>query len=279
LGASSLFPGDRFVLSQDARNLAKLEPTVRRVLIVDSNLASARLLGDLMKGMGARDVVFETDERHALEVSREFEPTLIFMERSGPRFDGENLARRLRRSQLDCRKAPIIMVTADATASNIKGARDAGVHEFMVKPFTTGDLIRRLVNVATRPRPWVEAMGYVGPDRRRFNSGEYTGTRKRQNEAREVVGGVSEDMDRAGKIILSAVNQFDSDPAQARRALVAQGEILKGQAAERGSTPLSEAALKLISAAQSDAAGLSEVRGPAMAVLAHLSESRDSAAA
>ena len=145
------------MLNQDAKNLARLEPVVKRVMVVDSNLASARLLADLMKGMGMRDVVFETDERHALEVARDFEPTLIFIERSGPRFDGENLARRIRRSQLGCRTVPIIMVTSDATATNIKGARDAGVHEFMVKPFTTGDLVRRVVNVATKPRTWVEA--------------------------------------------------------------------------------------------------------------------------
>lgn len=267
------------MIGDDVKMLARLEPVVRRVLIVDANMHSARLLADLMKGMGAREIVFESDQKGAIEVIRDFEPSLMFVERFGPRLDGEALVGRLRRSSLSSRKIPVIMVTAEATATTIKGARDVGVHEFMVKPFTTGDLIRRLVNVATRPRPWVEAMGYVGPDRRRFNSGEYTGKRKRQDEARSVVGEASEDMDRAGKIILSAVNQFDSDPAQARRALVAQGEILMGQATERGSTPLSEAAFNLVSAAQADGAGLSELRGPAMAVLAHLSEARGSAAA
>ena len=258
------------MLSQDTKNLAKLEPTVRRVMILDSNLASARLLGDLMKGMGARDIIFETDERHAIEVMRDFEPTLIFMERSGPRFDGENLARRIRRSQLECRRAPIIMVTADATAPNIKGARDAGVHEFMVKPFTTGDLARRVVNVATTPRPWVEAVIYVGPDRRRFNSGEYKGPRKRSEELRAAAGSpANEAMDQARKIIVSALNQFDIDPAQARRALAAQGETLKGLAVQTGQTRLAVVSAELVSVGHGSA-GVEEIRPVATAVLTAL---------
>ena len=38
----------------------------------------------------------------------------------------------------------------------------------MRKPFTIGDLERRLEAVTLKPRDWVEAVQYVGPDRRRF---------------------------------------------------------------------------------------------------------------
>ncbi len=260
------------MLNQDAKNLARLEPVVKRVMVVDSNLASARLLADLMKGMGMRDVVFETDERHALEVARDFEPTLIFIERSGPRFDGENLARRIRRSQLACRTVPIIMVTSDATATNIKGARDAGVHEFMVKPFTTGDLVRRVVNVATKPRPWVEAVMYVGPDRRRFNSGEYKGPRKRSEENRAAAGSpASEGMEQARKIIVAALDQFNTDPTQARRALAAQGDALKSIAVQTGQTRLAVVSAELASKGRSGAS-VDDLRTASSSVLAILTQ-------
>jgi len=267
------------LIGDDVKLLARLEPVVRRVLIVDGHVAASRLLSELMKGMGAREIVFESDQKATLEVARDFEPTLMFLERSGPRFDGEELVRRLRRSSLSVRQIPIIMVTAEATASTIKGARDAGVHEFMIKPFTTGDLVRRVVNVATKPRPWVEAMGYVGPDRRRFNSGEFKGARKRQSELRAVAGSATEDMDRAGKIILSALNQFDDDPPQARRALAAQGELLKALAISAGRSRLAGAAAELITASQKASDGVDAVRGQAVAVLALLSEGRDGTAA
>ena len=119
----------------DRRLLAKLEPVVGRVLIVDPNPHAARLLY----------------ERALSKATAAMEPGIIFIERTGPGLDGESLARRLRRSDMDCRRAPIIMVTAEATATTILGARDAGVHEFLRKPFTSGDLLKRVENVALRP--------------------------------------------------------------------------------------------------------------------------------
>ena len=53
----------------------------------------------------------------------------------------------------------------------------------MRKPFTIKDLERRLEAVTLKPRDWVEAVQYVGPDRRRFNSAEYKGPRKRKADA------------------------------------------------------------------------------------------------
>ena len=200
------------MLIDDPKILTRLEPVVRRIMIIDANLAASRLLTDLMKGLGAREVLVEPDEKRAMELAREFEPSLIFVERHGPRLDGEALARRIRRSHLACRHVPIIMVTAEATASNIKGARDAGVHEFMVKPFTAGDLVRRVINVATKPRNWVEAVGYVGPDRRRFNSGDYKGPKKRREESAASSPDNFDLLDQARRILVAALDQFDRDP-------------------------------------------------------------------
>ena len=123
----------------DAKTMQKIAPVVRRVLIVDPNPAAARLLSDLLKGFGSRDVAVEGDEARVIDLAREMEPGLILTERTGPKLDGEALARRIRRSSLSCRRVPIIMVTAEATASTIKGARDSGVHEFLRKPFNRSD--------------------------------------------------------------------------------------------------------------------------------------------
>jgi hypothetical protein len=75
------------------------------------------------------------------------------------------------------------MVTAEATPSSIGGARNSGVHEFLRKPYTAGDLFRRVENVVLKPRDWIEAQMYVGPDRRRFNSEDYGGSKKRRADA------------------------------------------------------------------------------------------------
>lgn len=212
----------------DRRVLAKLEPVVKRVLIIDPNPHAARLLTDIMKGLGARDIVVQPNDKRALQAATDLEPGIIFTERTGEGLDGEALAKALRRSHLACRRAPIIMVTADATARTIIGARDSGVHEFLRKPFTSADLFKRVENVALKPRDWVEAVGYIGPDRRRFNSGEFSGPGKRKAD-RPATGAAAQAAakDQAMRILGSALDQFDSDPMQAVRAIREQAATLK----------------------------------------------------
>jgi CheY-like chemotaxis protein len=225
------------VYAVDPKIMSKLVPQVRRVLVVDPNPAASRLLADLMRGAGAREVLFEGDERQALELADVSNPTIIFVERSGPKLDGETFTRRLRRSEFACRRAPVIIVTADATANTIKGARDVGVHEFLRKPFTAGDLMKRLEAVTLKPRDWIEAVQYVGPDRRRFNSAEFSGQHKRSSDkAQSPAEARAQLLDRAVRILKSAITQYDTDPAQARRALAQQAVSLK-EAAIQANAP------------------------------------------
>jgi CheY-like chemotaxis protein len=255
------------LFTADARTLSRLEPAVRRVVIVDPNASSARLLSDIMKGLGAREVYVESDEERALELLRDVEPGIIFTERSGETLNGEFLARRVRRSSMACRMSPIIMVTGEATAAAIKGARDAGVHEFLRKPYTTGDLFKRVENVALKPRPWVEAVGYVGPDRRRFNSGEYSGARKRRADGSS--GEIIDIRDQATRILVAAMAQFDQDPAQAMRAIRQQAQTLKAFAVKNGDAKLAIAAGGLeafMGAGAVTKAGLAQPIGAIMAL-------------
>jgi two-component system, response regulator PdtaR len=228
------------LFTADARTLSRIEPAVRRVVIVEPNVGASRLLSDIMKGLGAREVYVAITEEAAIELLRDVEPGIIFTERTGETLNGEALARRIRRSNMACRTAPIIMITNEATAAAIKGARDAGVHEFLRKPYTIGDLFKRVENVALKSRPWVEAVGYVGPDRRRFNSGEYSGARKRRADG--AVDSKIDVKDQAIRILAAAIAQFDQDPVQAARAIHQQAQTLKGLAAKAGDAKLAIAA-------------------------------------
>ncbi len=168
------------MFAADPKILRQIAPHIQRVLIVEPQPASARLLADLMKDMGARSVVAAPKTLRAMDLVGEVEPQIVFTEYAGQDLDGCEFAQRLRRSTSPFRKAPIIMVTAEATATSIKSARDSGVHEFLRKPYTAKDLFRRVENVVLKPRDWIEAKMYVGPDRRRFNDGDYQGPAKRE---------------------------------------------------------------------------------------------------
>jgi len=158
---------------------AAVRQHLERVLIVDPNAAAARLMTELLADLGARQRLTAATTARALEIAKEWQPQLIFVEFAGPALDGVDFTTRLRRSTLVARHAPVIIVSADSREASIKAARDSGAHEFLCKPFTAGHVFRRVENVTLKPRPWIEAKMYVGPDRRRFNSGQYVGDLKR----------------------------------------------------------------------------------------------------
>jgi len=65
------------------------------------------------------------------------------------------------------RKLPIIMLTGKAKRQQVEEARDSGVTEFLVKPFTVRTLCDRIMLVIDEPRNFVLTPHYSGPDRRR----------------------------------------------------------------------------------------------------------------
>jgi CheY-like chemotaxis protein len=212
------------VFDGNIRTLQRVATKMQRVLIVDPNTAAVRLLADQLRHVGNVQIFHATSIEAGWAMARTTDPLLFFVEHASSGCDGLALARKIRRSDLACRENPIIMCTSEATAEAIFGARDAGIHEFMRKPFTIKDLERRLEAVTLKPRDWVEAVQYVGPDRRRFNSAEYKGPRKRKADA---AGTPAARLSQALRIVKSAATALDTDPNQARRALAAQAVELK----------------------------------------------------
>lgn len=226
----------------DAQSLRRFAGRLDRVLVVDPQTSSTRLVHELLKDVGARHVVIEPSAARAMAWALKEEPQLIITEYSGPGFNGLDFVRALRRSDMECRKAPVIMITGEATAGAILGARDAGVHEFLKKPFTIKDLIRRLEAVTLRNRDWVEGVHYIGPDRRRFNSGDYQGPRKRKSDPGTTDAARVE---QALRILRAALGAIDSDPRQAMRAMQAQASQLTTAAVAMGDTALATASAGL----------------------------------
>jgi CheY-like chemotaxis protein len=230
------------VFSSDAKTLQRIAPMIQRVLIVDPMPASVKLLADLLRDIAPCQLWTAVDATRALAQAERIDPHIFFVEQTAT-LDGARFTRSLRRSELSCRKAPVIVTTAVATASAIVAARDAGAHEFLRKPYTIKDLVRRLEAATLRPRDWVEGVGYVGPDRRRFNSGDYAGPLKRQADA--VATPNAARIVQALKILKAAVAAIDTDPKQALRAMLAQADELQSAALVASDFKLRSAAVAL----------------------------------
>ena len=194
-----------------------------RILVVDPNVTTAKLVANLLRSVWPSVAVYGAqDAEKALLLAGQVEPELVFVEAAGPDFDGMAFSRAFRRSDLAAREAPIIMVFSEVKAAQILGARDSGVHEFLRRPISMGDLERRLDAVSGRPRDWIEGVAYVGPDRRRFNSADYQGASKRRTDGNKK----SQKINQALRIIQAASRQIEAEPVQAARALSTQARIL-----------------------------------------------------
>lgn len=80
---------------------------------------------------------------------------------------------------------PIILLSAYTTQEVISIARDRGANEAMVKPVSGGGLARRILDTIDRPRPFVRAGEFFGPDRRRREI-EFSGENRRTTAAEKI---------------------------------------------------------------------------------------------
>ncbi|MCA1934596.1 MAG: response regulator [Asticcacaulis sp.] len=208
---------------QNPATAQKLRATLKLVLLVEANPNYARMLSDMLRMLGAEQIIHYRDHEEALDKAPGLLYTLIVCSHQAPECDALAFTKGLRRSNASCRKSPIITIAPEITMSLLNDIRDSGADEFMRKPFTWGDLQKRVEHVALKARPWIEAVGYVGPDRRRFNSGDYNGPRKRAADNKDQK---TAQIEQAVRILKAAFEQYNSDPLQARRAMYAQLEVL-----------------------------------------------------
>lgn len=160
------------------RALAKV-----RFLIVDDNAAMRGLIRAVLAAFGC-DYVFEAaDAKRALGILSVEQIDILITDWKMSPVDGLALVRFLRDPEKSANPfIPIIMLTAYAEPSRVREARDAGVTEFLVKPFSAEQLFKRIQVIVNRPRPFVRTKVFFGPDRRRLKN-EYEGPERREDAA------------------------------------------------------------------------------------------------
>lgn len=205
-----------------SQQLSKLQSRLKRALIIEESRPSAKMLVEIIRALGGTDIRVDATTAIANDTVETFTPDIIFCDYSEGVFSGPEFVRHLRRSSNIARKVPVVMMAASITKTMLDTARDSGVDEMMLKPYAMRDVERRAAAVLLNARPWIEAVGYVGPDRRRFNSSEYKGTRRRKNDAKSAGGA----LEQAVRIFVSSVRQLDEDRPQALRSIITQMGII-----------------------------------------------------
>lgn len=154
------------------------------ILLVDDNQHMRAIAAAILQSIGCRSIIEVTDGSAALEVLRERPCDLAIVDFNMFPMDGVEFTRLVRNSTDSANPyLPIIMMTGHSEKSRVVEARDAGVTEFVVKPITAKAVIDRINAVIFRPRPFIKTDDFFGPDRRRTNSPNYNGPKRRLGEA------------------------------------------------------------------------------------------------
>lgn len=118
-----------------------------RVLVVDDEKNLVVLLRSYLEREGFE--VYEAfDGEAALEVARSVGPDVVILDWMLPRLDGMEVLRRLRRFS----EAYVIMLTARTEEVDRIVGLSAGADDYLVKPFSPGELVARVRAMLRRPR-------------------------------------------------------------------------------------------------------------------------------
>jgi signal transduction histidine kinase/CheY-like chemotaxis protein len=118
-----------------------------RILLAEDNAMNVMVAVDTLE-MEISDVVIEVagNGQIALDMLEAADYDLVLMDVQMPEMDGYEATRKIR-ALSDPEKAaiPIIAMTANATRSEIQACFDAGMDEYLAKPFETQDLLEKML--------------------------------------------------------------------------------------------------------------------------------------
>lgn len=138
------------------------------VLLADSDACLAQAVIHNLRAMGFGNITHVKTSADAVRTIRSQAISFLITEWDMKGTNGVELVRYLRRSPDSPNRAlPIIMLTGRGELSDVQAARDVGITEFVVKPFSAQTLFNRIEQMVDSPRSFVVTSEYVGPERRR----------------------------------------------------------------------------------------------------------------
>jgi len=124
------------------------------ILIVEDEAALVELLTYNLEKAGFRTAVARDGEEALLAVA-EAKPDLVLLDWMLPYVSGIEICRRIRRNP-DSRDLPVIILTARGEQDDRVRGLESGADDYVVKPFSTSELIARVRAVIRRTRPAFE---------------------------------------------------------------------------------------------------------------------------
>lgn len=125
-----------------------------RLLIIEDELPMRTALSDALASEGYR-VLTAADGQAGLDRAVAEKPDLILLDLMMPRLDGFALCAELRRLG---HSAPVLMLTAKGQIEDRVKGLDAGADDYLVKPFSTEELLARVRALLRRSQKSLKAL-------------------------------------------------------------------------------------------------------------------------
>ncbi len=151
--------------------------------VVEDNQPMQELIKSLLITFGVGQIVTAKNGEEGFDRYCESNPDMIIADWMMKPVDGISFTRMVRTNARSPNQyVPIVLMTGFSEKRRVVQARDAGVTEFLVKPFNARDLYRRISQVIERPRQFVRSEDFFGPDRRRKRTRDHQGPFRREED-------------------------------------------------------------------------------------------------
>jgi signal transduction histidine kinase len=117
-----------------------------RIFVVDDHPANIALMVGILDHAGYRNVFTEMDSRNVSGRLPEVDPDLVILDLLMPHLDGFAVLRHIRRFA-PREVLPVLVLTADTTPAFSERALATGAQDFMLKPFSSGEVLVRSRNL------------------------------------------------------------------------------------------------------------------------------------
>ena len=144
-------------------------PVVRdlRVLIVGGKGAPAQLLRMALNLAGINNLTLVADSKRALEVLTEDYYDVVYCDSQADKVDRLAFPKAARKAEgILNAMMPIFVVYSKVRRREVERARDDGVTDVLTTPISAATILRKLDAAFIRPRAFIMAPEYFGPDRR-----------------------------------------------------------------------------------------------------------------
>lgn len=121
-----------------------IDPTTASILVVDDYNTMRRVIRNLLGQIGFKNIDEATDGQMALGLIQDKTYTLVISDWNMEPMTGFDLLKAVRGAN---NNVPFIMVTAESKTENIIAAKQAGVNNYIVKPFSAETLKTKMTSV------------------------------------------------------------------------------------------------------------------------------------